>query len=208
MTTIAIADYGIGNLGSVTKAFRHVGAEVMLSGDPEVLRGADALVLPGDGAFGATMAEVERRGLVPVLRDAVEARKPLLGICIGMQVLFEESEEHGHHAGLGLLRGAVRRFEGDLPVPHMGWNRLHARRPHPLLEGVPDGAHVYFVHSYFCDAPEEAVLATSDYGREFAAIVGRGRVLGVQFHPEKSQEVGLRMVGNFVRFVEGARRAA
>ena len=115
--TIAIADYGIGNLGSVTKAFRHVGAEVMLSGDPEVLRRADALVLPGDGAFGATMAEVERRGLVPVLRDAAEARKPLLGICIGMQVLFEESEEHGRHAGLGLLQGAVRRFEGDSPCP-------------------------------------------------------------------------------------------
>jgi glutamine amidotransferase len=205
---IAIADYGIGNLGSVTKAFRHVGAEVRLTGDPEVLRGADALVLPGDGAFGATMAEVERRRLVPVLREAVATRKPLLGICIGMQLLFEESEEHGRHAGLGLLPGVVRRFDGVLPVPHMGWNRLHPRRPHALLEGIPDGAHVYFVHSYFCDAPEDVVVAASDYGREFPALVARGRVLGVQFHPEKSQEVGLRMVGNFVRFVEGARRAA
>jgi glutamine amidotransferase len=205
---IAIVDYGIGNLGSVTKAFRHVGAEVHLTGDPEVLRRAEALVLPGDGAFGATMAEVERRGLVPVLREAVEKAHPLLGICIGMQLLFEESEEHGLFRGLGFLPGRVRRFEGDLPVPHMGWNRLRARQVHPILEGIPEGAHVYFVHSFFCDAPARVVVASSDYGRDFAAIVGRGNILGVQFHPEKSQEVGLRMVANFVGIVERARRAA
>jgi glutamine amidotransferase len=205
---IAIVDYGIGNLGSVTKGFRHVGAEVQLTGEPEALRHASALVLPGDGAFGATMAEIERRGFVPVLREAVDAGTPLLGICIGMQVLFEESEEHGVFEGLGLLPGRVRRFDGELPIPHMGWNELHARQPHPLLHGIPDGAHVYFVHSYFCDATPEVTIASSDYGREFAAIVGRERVLGVQFHPEKSQEVGLRMVANFVRFVETTRRAA
>ena len=205
---IAIVDYGIGNLGSVTKGFRHVGAEVQLTGDPEALRKASALVLPGDGAFGATMAEIERRGLVPILRDAVGAGTPLLGICIGMQVLFEQSEEHGVFEGLGLLPGRVRRFDGALPVPHMGWNELHPRRPHPLLDGIPDGAHVYFVHSYFCDAAPEVTIASSDYGRDFAAIVGREHVLGVQFHPEKSQEVGLRMVANFVRFVETTRRAA
>jgi len=204
---IAIADYGIGNLGSVTKGFRRAGAEVLLTGDPETLRRADALVLPGDGAFGATMAEVERRGLVPVLREAVEKGKPLLGICIGMQLLFEESEEHGRHAGLGFLPGRVRRFEGDLPVPHMGWNRLRGRRPHPILDGIADGAHVYFVHSYYCDAPSDVVIASSDYGHDFAAIVGRGSVLGVQFHPEKSQDVGLRMVESFVRVVDAALRA-
>jgi glutamine amidotransferase len=204
---IAIADYGIGNLGSVTKAFRRAGAEVVLTGDPEALRRADALVLPGDGAFAATMAEVERRGLVPVLREAVAMGKPLLGICIGMQLLFEESEEHGRHPGLGLLPGRVRRFESELPVPHMGWNRLRALRPHPILDGVADGAHVYFVHSYYCDAPAEVVIASSDYGHDFAAIVGRGSILGVQFHPEKSQEVGLRMVESFVRVVDTARRA-
>ncbi|HXK08604.1 MAG TPA: imidazole glycerol phosphate synthase subunit HisH [Vicinamibacteria bacterium] len=203
---IAIADYGIGNLGSVTKGFRRAGAEVLLTGDPSALRGADALVLPGDGAFGATMSEVERRGLVPVLREAVELGKPLLGICIGMQLLFEESEEHGRHRGLGFLPGRVRRFEGDLPVPHMGWNRLRARRPHPVLDGVPDGAHVYFVHSYYCDAPDDVVVGTADYGRDFAAIVAKGSVLGVQFHPEKSQEVGLRMVASFVRLVDATRR--
>ncbi len=199
---IAIADYGIGNLGSVTKGFRHAGAEVVLSGDLEVLREADALVLPGDGAFGATMWEVERRGLVPVLREAVAAGKPLLGICIGMQLLFEESEEHGIFRGLGLLPGRVRRFDDRLPVPHIGWNALRARRPHPILEGTPDGAYVYFVHSYFCDAPEEVVVASSDYGREFPAIVAHDNVVGVQFHPEKSQQVGLRMVAGFVRMVE------
>ena len=205
---IAIVDYGIGNLGSVTKGFRHVGAEVRLTGDPATLRLASALVLPGDGAFGATMDEIERRGLAPVLREAVDSGTPLLGICIGMQVLFEESEEHGLFRGLGLLPGRVRRFDGALPVPHMGWNELHSRREHPLLEGIADGAHVYFVHSYFCDAPPEVTIASSDYGRDFAAIVGRDRVLGVQFHPEKSQRVGLKMVANFVRFVETTRRAA
>jgi glutamine amidotransferase len=138
----------------------------------------------------------------------VEAGRPLLGICIGMQLLFDESEEHGVFPGLGFLPGRVRRFDGELPVPHMGWNRLEPRRPHPLLEGVPPGAHVYFVHSYYCDAGPEVVIASSDYGQDFAAIVGKERVLGVQFHPEKSQEVGLRMVANFVRFVEAVRRAA
>lgn len=205
---IAIADYGIGNLGSVTKAFRRAGAEVELVGDVGRLRLADALVLPGDGAFAATMGEIEARGLVPVLREAVAAGKPLLGICIGMQILFEESEEHGRHRGLGFLPGRVVRFEGELPVPHMGWNRLRSRRSHPILDGVPDGAHVYFVHSYWCDAADDVVVATSDYGRDFPAVVARGSVLGLQFHPEKSQDVGQRMVEAFVQIVWAARRTA
>jgi glutamine amidotransferase len=205
---IAVADYGIGNLGSVTKAFRWAGADVQLTGDPDALRAADALVLPGDGAFAATMDEVERRGLVPVLREAVAAGKPLLGICIGMQLLFDESDEHGVHRGLGLLPGRVRRFDDALPVPHMGWNALRPRRPHPLLAGLPESAYVYFVHSYFCDAAPEVVIASSDYGRDFAAVVGRGSVLGVQFHPEKSQQVGLHIVANFVGIAGAAGRAA
>jgi glutamine amidotransferase len=204
---IAVVDYGIGNLGSVTKGFRRAGAEVELSGDPEVLRRASALVLPGDGAFAAAMAEIESRGLSLVLREAIERGTPILGICIGMQLLFEESEEHGRHRGLGILPGRVRRFEGELPVPHMGWNTLSVRRPHPVLDGVEDGAHVYFVHSYYCDAPDDVVIAVSDYGCEFPAIVGRGNVLGLQFHPEKSQSVGLRLAANFVRSV-ASRRAA
>ena len=202
---IAVVDYGLGNLGSVIKGFRHVGAETELTGDPERLSHAEALVLPGDGAFAAAMAEIESRDLALVLREAIERGTPLLGICIGMQRLFEESEEHGHHRGLGILPGRVRRFEGDLPVPHMGWNTLRARRPHPVLDGVEDGAHVYFVHSYYCDAPADVVIAASDYGREFPAIVGRGNVLGLQFHPEKSQAVGLRLAANFVRSVASRR---
>jgi glutamine amidotransferase len=202
---IAVVDYGIGNLGSVTKGFRRAGAEVELTGDPERLRRASALVLPGDGAFGAAMAEIEGRGLLPVLREAVERGTPLFGICIGMQLLFEESEEHGSHRGLGLLPGRVRRFEDGLPVPHMGWNTLRARREHPILEGVADGAHVYFVHSYYCDAPDDVVIADSDYGRAFPAIVGRGTVLGMQFHPEKSQAVGLRLAANFVKSLASRR---
>jgi imidazole glycerol-phosphate synthase subunit HisH len=209
MRTIAVVDYGIGNLGSVMKAFRHLEAPATLTGDVEELRRADVLVLPGDGAFASTMEEIERRRLVPVLREAVEQGRTLLGICIGMQLLFEESEEHGRHQGLGLLPGRVRRLEGDLPIPHMGWNQLHPTRPHAMLDGVADGAHVYFVHSYWCDAPPDVVLAETDYGRRFPAIVGRGNVLGVQFHPEKSQAVGLRLMANFVRsFVPGRAMAA
>jgi glutamine amidotransferase len=197
---IAVVDYGIGNLGSVAKAFRHLGAPVTLSGDPEALRSAPALVLPGDGAFGAAMDELERRQLLPVLHEAVRDGRPLLGICIGMQLLFEESEEHGRHRGLGLLKGRVRRLDPGpgLPVPHMGWNSLEKKRPHWLLDGIEDGAYVYFVHSYVCHAEPESVLATSDYGDEIAAVVGRERVVGVQFHPEKSQRVGLKLLGNFV----------
>jgi glutamine amidotransferase len=195
---IAIVDYGIGNLGSVTKGFRHAGAETILTGDPEVLRAAHALVLPGDGAFGATMNEIRDRGLERAILDCAAGGKPLLGICIGMQILFEGSEEHGRHQGLGLLPGRVRRIAGDLPVPHMGWNRLWRRRQHPLLQGIDDGAHVYFVHSYYCDASTDDTIACTDYGRALPAIVGRGNVLGVQFHPEKSQRVGLRMLENWV----------
>ena len=204
---IAVVDYGLGNLGSVIKGFRHAGVEVVLTGDPEELSGAEALVLPGDGAFGSTMDEVRSRGLAPVLTQAAADGRPLLGICIGMQVLFEESEEHGVHKGLGLLPGRVRRFSDELPVPHMGWNRLTRRRDHPMLDGFEEGSHVYFVHSYYCDAQPEDVVATSDYGIDFPAIVARGSVVGVQFHPEKSQAVGLRMVAAFVRHVEAVTAA-
>lgn len=205
---IAVVECGIGNLGSVTRGLRRAGAEVLLTGDPEDLRRADAVVLPGDGAFGATMAGLEARGLVPALREAVAGGRPLLGICVGMQVLFEAGEEHGLHRGLGVLPGVVRRLPGEVALPHVGWNRLRLRRDHPLLAGVPDGAHVYFVHSYFCDAPDELVAAVSDHGREFPAVVGRGSVVGVQFHPEKSQGVGGRVLAAFVRMAGQPGRAA
>lgn len=201
---IAVVDYGLGNLGSVMKAFRHVGAAVTLSGDPAVLRAADALVVPGDGAFATAMDELQARGLVPVVREAVAAGTPLLGICVGMQLLFEESEEHGRHAGLGFLPGRVRRFEGELVVPHMGWNRLHTTQADALLAGVDEGSHVYFVHSYYCEARPQDTLAAADYGRRFAAVVRSRNVIGMQFHPEKSQAVGLKLIGNFVDEVRAA----
>ena len=200
---IAVVDYGLGNLGSVLKAFRHVGAPAELTGDPAVLRRADALVLPGDASFGAAIGEIRERGLEKPIRDAAAEGRWVLGICIGMQLLFEESEEHGRHHGLGLLAGRVRRLPTGLPVPHMGWNRLRWARPHALLDGVAPGGHVYFVHSYFCEPAAELVVATTDYGQDFAAIVGRDNILGVQFHPEKSQAAGLRLIENFGRIVAG-----
>ncbi len=199
--TIAIVDYGLGNLGSVQKAFRHVGATAELTADPAVLRRADALVLPGDGAFGATMDEIRARGLDRLIAEAAADGRWVLGICIGMQVLFDESEEHGQNRGLGLLEGRVRRLPAGLPVPHMGWNRLRWKNPHPLMDGIDQGQHVYFVHSYYCDAAPDVVVATTDYGADYAAVVARDNVLGVQFHPEKSQAAGLRLIGNFARLV-------
>lgn len=203
---IAIVDYGLGNLGSVTKAFRHVGVPTVLTGDPEALRSASALVLPGDGAFGEAMKELGRRSLEPILLDAAAAGTPILGICVGMQLLFDEGEEHGRHTGLGLLPGRVRRFGAGLPVPHMGWNRLHWRSQHPLRGGVAEGAHVYFVHSYHAEAALEDVVASTEYGVEFPAIVARRNVFGMQFHPEKSQAVGLRLIEAFVE-LDRERRA-
>jgi imidazole glycerol-phosphate synthase subunit HisH len=199
---LVIVDYGVGNLRSVQKALERVGAEAVVSGDPGALEAARGVVLPGVGAFGDGMAQLRARGLVePVLRH-VEAGKPLLGICLGMQLLFEDSEEMGRHAGLDLLPGRVVRFpEGDLKVPHIGWNQLEVRED-PLTAGIAGGSYAYFVHSYYV-APAEAedVLATTEYGIQFAAVVGRGRVWGAQFHPEKSQEVGLRLLQNFARLV-------
>jgi glutamine amidotransferase len=204
---ITIVDYGVGNLRSVQKALERVGATAVVSDDPDALEAAQGVVLPGVGAFGDGMANLRARGLVePVLRQ-VERGKPLLGICLGMQLLFEESEEMGHHRGLGLLPGCVVRFpEGELKVPHVGWNQLRIRRG-PVLAGVADGAYAYFVHSYY-PVPEDAndVQATTDYGFAFASVVGRGDIWGAQFHPEKSQEVGLHLLENFARRVgEGVR---
>lgn len=199
---IAIIDYGVGNLRSVQKALERVGATAIVTDDPAALDAAQGVVLPGVGAFGDGMANLRARGLIEPLLRQVWQDKPLLGICLGMQLLFEESEEMGHHRGLGLLPGRVPRFpEGDLKVPHIGWNQLRITECE-LLDGITDGAHAYFVHSYYV-APEDPadVLATTEYGLEFASVVGRGTIFGAQFHPEKSQDVGLRLLSNFARLV-------
>ena len=208
-----IIDYGIGNLRSLAKAFGAAGVPVERTDDAGALRDAERLVLPGVGAFGACAAELARRGLDDLVRERAAAGVPLLGVCVGMQLLFDASEERGEHAGLGLLPGRVVRFDGRggprdgapggagrLKVPHMGWNRLHRRADHPVLGDGPL-PHVYFVHSYHArPARDEDVLATVAYGGEVPAVVGRGAVVGVQFHPEKSAEGGLAMLRRFAEW--------
>lgn len=196
---IALVDYGVGNLRSVQKALEYVGAQVTLTDDPHVILGAEKVVLPGVGAFGDAMKGLRARGLDAVVQEIARRGAPLLGICVGMQVLFETSEELGQHDGLGLLPGRVLRFPaGELKVPQSGWNQIEPRRPSPLFRDVPAGAYAYFNHAYYCAAKPGDTLATTDYGRPYPSIVGRERVYGIQFHPEKSQAVGLALLRNFV----------
>jgi glutamine amidotransferase len=198
---IAIVDYGAGNLRSVRNALEFLDADVVTASVPDDLAGAEKIVLPGVGAFGAGMAALRERGFEGPLKEAVEAGTPLLGICLGLQYLFESSDEMGQHSGLGLLRGQVTRLpeEDGLKIPHIGWNSLTIQRESPLLAGIPDQAYAYFVHSYAVVADDPAdVLATTDYGGPFVSVVGRGNVFGIQCHPEKSQGVGLRILKNFL----------
>lgn len=200
---IALVDYGAGNVRSVHKALEAVGGDVRLAREPGPIRTAEKVVLPGVGAFADCMSGLRRAELLDALREAVEQDKPLLGICVGMQVMFDEGEEMGRHAGLGWLPGRVVRFPGDivaegLKIPHTGWNQIQPGGEHPLLRGLPRGAWVYFSHAYYCDASPEHVVATTDYGGPFASVVGRAQIYGVQFHPEKSQRVGLEVLRNFV----------
>ena len=195
---ITIIDYGMGNLRSVQKAFERGGTPALIADRAEDVARAIRLVLPGVGAFGEAMVNLRRGGLIQPLLDAVRRGVPLLGICLGQQLLFARSEEMGDHEGLGILPGRVRRFPPTLRVPHIGWNQAHIRRPSPLLRGIPDHAFFYFVHSYYVAPADEAdTLTTTDYGIDYASIVGRDRVFGAQFHPEKSQDLGLRILKNF-----------
>jgi glutamine amidotransferase len=199
---IAIIDAGIGNLRSVQKAFEHIGACPVTTESPEVVLGADAVVLPGVGAFGDGMAGLRQRRLDGAVLEVIQVGRPFFGICVGLQLLFEESEEMGQHHGLGVLPGRVLRFPTTLTVPHMGWNQIDRRRPHPLLDGVPDGAFVYFAHSFHAVASDDSiVVGMTDYGSPFPSVVARDNVWAIQFHPEKSQQVGLTILRNFVRSV-------
>jgi glutamine amidotransferase len=198
MPRVAIIDYGVGNLRSVEKAFAATGCEAAVSADERVLRAAARLVLPGVGAFRACMDGLQARGFDELVSEHVMSGRPLLGVCVGMQMLFEASEEFGETAGLGLLRGRVRRFDTALHVPQVGWNNVRQCRPHPLFAGIDDDAFFYFVHSYYCAATERAdVLGETEYGINYASVIGRENVCGVQFHPEKSQAAGLRLLHNF-----------
>lgn len=197
---IAIVDYGMGNLHSVNKAVERLGYEPLVTGEREEILAADGIILPGVGAFGDAMEQLRETSLDSVMKDAAESGKPLLGICLGMQLLFSRSEEHGKFEGLDILPGSVVRFTGgDYKVPHMGWNSLQfEKREHPLFAGLEEG-HVYFVHSYHVLPEVQAdLLAVTDYGQPVTAIVGRGSVYGMQFHPEKSGELGMSLLRNFL----------
>lgn len=194
---IAIIDYGMGNLHSVSKAVERLGYEAVVTADPDTIMGADGAILPGVGAFGDAMDNLRATGLDRVTKAYAASGKPLLGICLGMQLLFDESDEYGRHEGLSLLPGNVERFSGDYKVPHMGWNKLHFEQSSPLFAGLEEG-HVYFVHSYHVKPGQASdLLATTDYHQPVTAIVGRNQVYGMQFHPEKSGEVGMRLLRNF-----------
>ncbi len=203
---IRIVDYGMGNLRSVEKALERIGQDVAMTQDAGEIQEADKLVLPGVGAFGAAMANLEKLELVEPIREFARSGKPFLGICLGMQVLLAESEEMGVYGGLSLVPGRVVKFfqpadigpaTQGLKVPHMGWNKLNPKLDCPLLQGVPEGSSVYFVHSFYADPPREFVAATSDYGIEFCSIIQKDNVVATQFHPEKSGLVGLKMLENF-----------
>lgn len=193
-------DYGASNLRSAQKAFEFVGADVHVTSDPEEVLKATKLTLPGVGAFGSGMAALREKGLDEATRTAVSNGTPLLGICVGMQFLFNESDEMGEHNGLGLIPGRVTRFpESELKVPQIGWNQIHFNKRHPLLHNVPPQSYAYFVHSYFCiPEQEEQTIATTPYGFPYATIVGHEKVLGIQFHPEKSQTTGLQILRNYL----------
>ncbi|MGQ9888266.1 MAG: imidazole glycerol phosphate synthase subunit HisH [Aggregatilineales bacterium] len=199
---LAVIDYGAGNLRSVVHALNYLGAQrVRLVRAPDELRGAHKIILPGVGAFGAGMAQLHKQGLVEPLRQAVSAGVPYLGICLGMQFLFEHSDEMGDHAGLSLLGGRVTRFPTmkGFKVPHMGWNQLEFTRESPLLNGLEPNVSAYFVHSYYCaPANPEDIIVKVHYGIPFAAAVQRDNIFGVQFHPEKSQRTGLKLLRNFL----------
>lgn len=198
---IAIVDYGVGNLFSLCSSLRFIGADAAVTSDPAVLRRADKLILPGVGAFGDAADKLRETGLDTLIKEEASAGKEILGICLGMQLLFEKSYEYGEHAGLGLLKGSIVGMEGRLPptlkIPHIGWNGLHFQREHRLLKYLKEGDCVYFVHSFYATGCEDSVIATAEYGAEITAAVAGGNVMGCQFHPEKSGSVGLNILRAF-----------
>ena len=198
---LAIVDYGVGNLFSLCSSLKSLNQPAVITSDPKEISAADRVILPGVGAFGDAAEKLRNTRLDTVVREQAESGKPLLGICLGMQLLFEKSYEFGEHAGLGLLRGNIVPMKGTIPeglkIPQMGWNSLTLRRSHPLLRDIKDGDCVYFVHSYYADGCDDSLIASCDYGREITAAVASGNVMGCQFHPEKSGKVGLSILKAF-----------
>ncbi|MFC1631272.1 imidazole glycerol phosphate synthase subunit HisH [Candidatus Omnitrophota bacterium] len=199
---VAVIDYGLGNLRSVSKALELVGAEVRVTNRPQDIVDARSIVLPGVGAFKRAMDNLSGLHLINPITQAIQQGKPFLGICLGLQVLFTESEEYGTCQGLGLIRGRVRRFKEDLKIPHMGWNSIQLSAlgsELSVFKDIPDQSYFYFVHSYFVEPENDIVsVATTEYGREFTSVVNQGNLWGIQFHPEKSSDLGLKLLKNFV----------
>jgi glutamine amidotransferase len=203
VTKIIIIDYGVGNFRNVQKAFEAIGVAAEISDSVEAVRQAGAMVLPGVGAFGDAINNLRERNLDKPVLEAAQSGKPLFGICVGLQLLFEESEEMGRHLGLSLLSGNIVRFPPGLIVPHMGWNQIEPQRDHPLLNNISPNDFAYFAHSYYAAPTNPAhVVAYTDYGQRFASIVAKDNVCAIQFHPEKSQQVGLQILKNFVDFAK------
>ena len=199
---VAIIDYGVGNLFSLKSSFASIGADATVSADPEVIHAADRIILPGVGAFGDAIAKLRESGLDKVLLDEVQKGKPLMGICLGMQMLFDKSFEYGEYDGLGLIKGEIRPIADvipeELPIPQIGWNALRLKgEKHPIFKYIKDGDHVYFVHSYYGANCDESVIADTEYGAYLTAAVAKGNVCGCQFHPEKSGKVGLAILKAF-----------
>lgn len=198
---IAIISYGVGNLFSLSSSLRYLGLDSVITADPKVIEAADRIILPGVGAFADARAKLDATGLVPLLKAEAEAGKPLLGICLGMQMLFDKSLEYGVHEGLGLIHGTVAPIIADLQtplkVPHMGWNSLQFKRPDPLFRYIKEGDYVYYVHSYYAKDCAADTIATSEYGVTVTGAVGKGKIYGTQFHPEKSGKVGLAILSAF-----------
>ena len=198
---IAIIDYGVGNLFSLSSSLKKIGAETVITGDPETIKKADKLILPGVGAFGDAAEKLRQNALDKVVIEEAENGKPLLGICLGMQMLFEKSFEYGEHKGLGLIKGEVVPMQGKIPenlkIPHIGWNALKFHKTSPIFKYINEGDCVYFVHSFYAENCEESLLATAEYGKDLTAAVGRDNIFGCQFHPEKSGDVGLKILKAF-----------
>lgn len=195
-----IIDYNVGNLASVKQGFLRAGIETTISQDEVVIRNASSLILPGVGAFKESLDALKQSGLIPAILDHIQANKPLIGICLGMQLLYEYSEEYGRHQGLGIFKGTIKKITGDVKIPHMGWNTLEIINDDPIVSNLSEASDVYFVHSYYADSMD-GVIATTQYGVMIPAIIKKGNVYATQFHPEKSGEIGIEILRGYKKIL-------